>query len=96
MKLLNIYFECAIIAIRGITMQAINAIFDGNFFKPIEPIPVKGKYEVVITFTKPIDSKNSKCQRILKHFGTWDDNDIKAINEIVEERVNFSIDRDNI
>jgi hypothetical protein len=29
-------------------MQAINAVFDGNFFKPLEPIPVEGKYELEI------------------------------------------------
>ena len=89
-------WQCAIILIRGDPVQAINAIFDGNYFKPIEPIPVKGKYEVVITFTKPIDTEDSKQQRILKYFGTWDENDLKAINEIVEERINFSMDRDNI
>ena len=77
-------------------MQAINAIFDGNYFKPTEPIPVKGKYEVVITFTKSIDTKDKKRQRILKHFGTWDDEDIKTINGIVEERINFSMNRDEI
>ena len=77
-------------------MQAINAIFDGNTFKPMEPIPVEGKYEVVITFTKPVNPKGSRRQRILKHFNTWDEDDIKTINEIVEERVNFSKNRDSI
>jgi hypothetical protein len=77
-------------------MQAINAIFDGNYFKPIEPIPVEGKYEVVITFIKSIDTKETKRQRILKHFGTWDDEDIKTIDEIIEERANFSLNRGEI
>jgi len=77
-------------------MQSINAIFDGNYFKPIEPIPVKGKYEVVITFTKSIDTKDKKKQRILNHFGTWNDEDLKIINEIIEERNNFSIHRDEL
>ena len=77
-------------------MKAINAIFDGNYFKPIEPIPVEGKYEVVITFTKPIGSKDTKRQRILSHFGTWDDEDVETINEIVKERANFSLNRDKI
>ena len=75
-------------------MKTINAIFDGNYFKPIEPIPVEGKYEVTITFTKPIDTKSAKRQRMLKHFGKWDNEDVKTINEIVEERSNFSINRD--
>jgi predicted DNA-binding antitoxin AbrB/MazE fold protein len=77
-------------------MQAINAIFDGNLFKPTEPIPVKGEYEVVITFVKPIDTKDKKRQRMLKHFGAWDDSDVKAINEVIEERANFSMNRDEI
>ena len=77
-------------------MHAINAIFDGNYFKPTEPIPVKGKYEVVITFTKSIDTKDNKKQRILEHFGTWDDEDMKIINEIIEGRINFSMNRDEV
>ena len=35
-------------------MQAIKAIYDGANFKPQQPIPVKGKYEVVITFVEPL------------------------------------------
>jgi len=38
-------------------LQAINAIFDGNYFRTTEPISVKGKYEAVITFTKLIEKK---------------------------------------
>ena len=74
-------------------MQAINAIFDGNRFRAVEPIPVKEKYEVVITFTKPINTIDVKRQRILKHFGTWNDEDLNTINQIIEERANFSVNR---
>ena len=35
-------------------MQAIKAIYDGTTFKPTQPIPVKGQYEVVITFIEPV------------------------------------------
>jgi hypothetical protein len=77
-------------------MQTISAIFDGSYFKPMEPIPVEGKYEVLITFTKPIDTKNTKQQRLLKYFGSWNDEDVKTINEIVEERANFSMGRNEI
>jgi predicted DNA-binding antitoxin AbrB/MazE fold protein len=74
-------------------MYAIKAIYDGNYFKPQEPVPVEGKYEVVITFTKPI---NTSQEEILKYFGTWDDEDVKIIDEIIEERANFSLNRDEI
>ena len=35
-------------------MQAIKAVYDGVRFTPIQPIPVKGHYEVVILFVEPI------------------------------------------
>jgi hypothetical protein len=72
-------------------MNTIKAIYDGNHFKLEEPIPVEGKYEVIITFTKPI---NSSQEKILKYFNTWDDEDVKSINEIIEERANFSFERE--
>ena len=34
-------------------MYAIKAVYDGAIFKPMQPIPVKEDYEVVITFIKP-------------------------------------------
>ena len=77
-------------------MEAINAIYDGYNFRPMEPIPVKGEYEVVITFTRPIDTKNSKRERVLKHFGTWNDEDMEAMNQIIAERVNFSMNREEV
>jgi predicted DNA-binding antitoxin AbrB/MazE fold protein len=74
-------------------MYAIKAIYDRNHFKPEEPVPVEGKYEVVITFTKPI---NTSQEEILKYFNTWDNEDVKNINDIVEERKNFSLGREEI
>ena len=35
-------------------MQAIKAVFDGVNFKPKQAIPVRGQYEVVITFVEQI------------------------------------------
>ena len=37
-------------------MQVIRAIFDGENFLPLQPIPVKGRYEVVITFLDEVKS----------------------------------------
>ena len=31
-------------------MQSIRAIYDGNIFTPIQPVPIKGNCEVIITF----------------------------------------------
>ena len=39
------------------TMTAIKAIYDGVSFNPLHPIPVKGNYEVVITFLEPVEIK---------------------------------------
>ena len=44
-------------------MQAIKAIYDGISFKPKQPIPVQGHYEVVITFVEPIiNDRLAKCE----------------------------------
>ncbi|MDR2192945.1 MAG: hypothetical protein LBP19_00505 [Treponema sp.] len=69
-------------------MYAIKATYDGNHFKPEEPFPVEGKYEyeLVITFTKPI---NTSQEEILKYFNPCNDKDVKNINDIVEERKTF-------
>jgi hypothetical protein len=45
-------------------MLAIKAVYDGKDFRPKEPIPVKGEYEVVITFTTPIQNTGIEA----KHF----------------------------
>ena len=34
-------------------MYAIKAIYDGTKFRPMQPIPVIGNYEVIITFIEP-------------------------------------------
>ena len=41
-------------------MHAIKAIYDGKGFTPKQPIPVKGNYEVVITFVEPIAEKTEE------------------------------------
>jgi predicted DNA-binding antitoxin AbrB/MazE fold protein len=35
-------------------MHAIEAIYNGTNFMPIQPIPVKEDYKVVITFIEPV------------------------------------------
>jgi len=37
-------------------MTAIKAIYNGTGFEPLQPIPVKGEYEVIITFINPIET----------------------------------------
>ena len=37
-------------------MQAIKAIYDGVNFKPKQPVPVSGQYEVIITFVEPLNA----------------------------------------
>ena len=37
-------------------MHAIEAIYNGTSFMPIQPIPVKEEYKVVITFIEPINN----------------------------------------
>ena len=49
-------------------MYAIKAIYDGVGFNPMQPIPVKENYEVVITFIEPVkeDHANASKKKPLK------------------------------
>ena len=40
-------------------MDAIKAIYDGTSFRPMQPIPVKEEYELVITFIKPVKESST-------------------------------------
>ena len=71
-------------------MYSIKAIYDGTNFKPIQPIPVEENYEVIITFVEPINKDQSE---IMQYFGTFDKEDFLDIDEIMEERKNFSLGR---
>ena len=51
-------------------MQAIKAIYDGVNFMPKQPIPVKGKYEVIITFLEPMDIKAEESVRPPFEYGS--------------------------
>ena len=61
-------------------MYAVKAIYDGVNFKPMQPIPVKEQYEVVITFIEPIEKAAEKNPRFLREpdstkiptIGEWD------------------------
>jgi hypothetical protein len=68
-------------------MFAVKAIYDGNMLNFAEPIPVKEKYETIVTFTHPV----KKSQKgLLKYAGTWDDEDVKMALEMMKERENFT------
>ena len=47
-------------------MQAIKAVYDGVEFKPKQPIPVQGHYEVIITFIEPIIHDSIKAHELKK------------------------------
>jgi hypothetical protein len=74
-------------------MYAVKAIYDGHNFKLDESVPVKGKYEVIIAFTKPVEKDQ---ENILKFFGTWDEDDVNCMEEIIKERKFFSLGRTEI
>jgi len=71
-------------------MFTVNAIYDGNNFKLEKPLPFKDKYEVEIIFKKPIKKSQKE---ILKFFNTWEREDVDAVEEIINERKNFSLNR---
>lgn len=73
--------------------EYIRAIYDGDAFRLEKPIPVKEDYEVIITFVEPIKKDQSG---ILDFFNAWGDEDAEFIDEIMEERNNFSDGRENL
>jgi hypothetical protein len=75
-------------------MYAVNAIYDGTRILTEEPISVKGRYEVIITFTKPLT--NYDQDDILKYFGMWSNDDLNSALSVVNEREKFSLGRNDI
>ena len=73
-------------------MESDHTIVDGNKIKYLEPVPVKGKYEVTVIFNKPVDEDaeiEAKIKRMEACFGIFDDEDMKVMKEIIEERKDF-------
>ena len=46
-------------------MHTTKAVFDGTNFKPMQPIPVKEEYVVIITFVEPV-AKDAKHETSLQ------------------------------
>jgi len=44
----------------------------------------------VQTIDAVTDAKDAKRQRISEHFGAWDGDDVKTMQEMAEERADFS------
>ena len=65
-------------------MQAIKAIYDGVNFMPKQPIPIKGKYEVVITFIEPIDEDTDNSLRCLIEPDTTKTPVLGRLNGLIE------------
>jgi len=47
-------------------MYAIEAVYDGINFKSMQPIPVKEKYKVVITFIEPVEKDTTDINEPVK------------------------------
>ncbi|MDR2583931.1 MAG: hypothetical protein LBC75_10670 [Fibromonadaceae bacterium] len=75
-------------------MYAVNAVYDGTRILTDEPISVKGRYEVIVTFTKPLT--NDDQDDILNYFGMWNNDDLNSALSVVNEREKFSLGRNDI
>jgi hypothetical protein len=74
-------------------MLAVKAIYDETKFVLDEPVPVKGKYEVVITFTNPVKKDQSK---LLEYAGMFDTDDVQLVQEMIDDRENFFKNRPGV
>ena len=43
-------------------MYAVKAVYDGTRFELVQPVEVKGRYEVIITFVQQINDSNALPQ----------------------------------
>ena len=71
-------------------MYAIKAIYDGINFRLMQPIPVKEKYEVVITFVEPVEKDQTG---IMDFFNNWEGENLLDLESIMADRKNFSLGR---
>lgn len=67
-------------------MLAIKGLFDGEQIKSLEPIPVRQKYIVAITFIEPLEKDQSK---LLDYANLLDANDVNLFEKILDERNDF-------
>ncbi|GHV80267.1 hypothetical protein AGMMS49944_20580 [Spirochaetia bacterium] len=74
-------------------MVAVKAIYDESKFVLDEPVPVKGKYEVAITFTSPVKKDQSK---LLEYAGMFDTDDVQLVQDMIDDRENFFKDRPEV
>ena len=65
-------------------MQTIKAIYDGVNFMLKQPIPVKGKYEVFITFIEPIEEDTDNGLRCLIDPDTTKKTVLGRLNGLIE------------
>ena len=85
-------------------MDAVDAVIEGNTIKFAEPVPYKGKYEVKVYFVKPLEDeafikkqqaeKAERRKQLLELAGSWTDEEVKLMEEMVNERPNFFKGRD--
>jgi len=47
-------------------MYAVKAIYDGVNFTPTQPISIKGRHEVIITFLEPVTEYVDNTEQIKK------------------------------
>ncbi|GHV78721.1 hypothetical protein AGMMS49944_05120 [Spirochaetia bacterium] len=74
-------------------MIAVKAVYDESKFVLDEPVPVKGKYEVVITFTNPVKKDQRK---LLEYAGMFDTGDVQLVQDMIDDRENFFKDRQEV
>ena len=63
-------------------MQSINAVYDGVRFKPIQPVPINGKYKVIITFVEPLQKDKRNHITLAERLKNW--NGVPSEPEVID------------
>ncbi|KZX17206.1 hypothetical protein [Methanobrevibacter filiformis] len=70
-------------------MYTIKGTYDGEKFSFENPLP-KGNYNVELKLSKIKEKIDDRLKEIIELSGTWDDEDMKIFEEILDDRKNFS------
>jgi len=76
-------------------MQDIKSYYDYNK-KKIESLSVKDENEVTSRYPETAETQETLVQYLLGNKGVWDDEDVKIIEEIVDERMKLSSNKDEV
>ena len=64
-------------------LKAVRGIYDGGVVRPLEPLDLAGRHDVVITF---LNGEGDRKETFIAAAGSWHDLDAEALKRQLNER----------